>query len=362
MEGDSTDILHDIGEVSTGGVFVYDLSARRLEYVNQPFVQLTGIAVDKLRKNLHALKAAVNHDAALLEEQYETLRTTGVLLNLELQLANSGKPVLVDAYLLHRYNKIVVFVKDISKTKEHMDYITEFGARKNVMLDMIAHQLSRPLNMTYLLLDRIDELVETQQVRQASMPLRIIRENTQQCIDLIHSFINEEHILSPSISVAANRFDVLYKIKVAIEHFQQFAPGKQYIIDCPDKQLYAVGDDVKFFQIINNLVSNATKFTDPKGKIDITVRDTKTTLKIAVADNGMGIPDYLQPYIFDPHSKASRSGLRGEKSTGMGLYIVKKLVSLMDGTMTFASKEDEGSTFVIELPKHYRSRRSIQKD
>jgi two-component system sensor histidine kinase VicK len=70
-----------------------------------------------------------------------------------------------------------------------------------------------------------------------------------------------------------------------------------------------------------------------------------------VADTGIGVPAELQPVLFDKFSKARRPGLRGEESTGLGMSIIKTLVTWHGGKIWFSSEENKGTTFYIELPK-----------
>jgi two-component system sensor histidine kinase VicK len=102
---------------------------------------------------------------------------------------------------------------------------------------------------------------------------------------------------------------------------------------------------------VNNLISNAIKWSTTKSQIEIRVEEKSETFSLSVIDTGIGVPEHLQRFLFDKNSRASREGLRGEKSIGLGLYIVKKLVGLMDGQISYSSKEGKGSTFTIEFPK-----------
>jgi two-component system sensor histidine kinase VicK len=81
------------------------------------------------------------------------------------------------------------------------------------------------------------------------------------------------------------------------------------------------------------------------------VEESDFTFTLIVKDDGIGIPDHLQPLVFKKYTPAGRQGLQGEKSIGVGLSIVKNLVSLMKGSIRFESKENKGATFFVTLPK-----------
>ena len=108
---------------------------------------------------------------------------------------------------------------------------------------------------------------------------------------------------------------------------------------------------MKFFQIMNNLIINAIKFTPENKSISVTVENGSKDFIVAVIDEGIGIPDHLKPFVFQKYTPAGRTGLHGEKSVGIGLSIVKRLTELMKGKITFRSEEYKGSTFSLIIPK-----------
>jgi two-component system sensor histidine kinase VicK len=110
-------------------------------------------------------------------------------------------------------------------------------------------------------------------------------------------------------------------------------------------------DEVKFMQVINNLISNAIKFTHDGGIITIRIEEKKNLILISIQDNGIGIPEHLQDGLFEKFTKARRPGIKGEPSVGLGMSISKTIVEWHKGRMWFESKEHKGTTFYIELPK-----------
>jgi len=113
-------------------------------------------------------------------------------------------------------------------------------------------------------------------------------------------------------------------------------------------------DRLRLSQVIRNLLSNAFKFTDPKGEVILRFRLSNefkdACLEISVQDTGIGIPDEKQRMIFEAFQQADGSISRKYGGTGLGLSISKMLVGLMGGSLGLKSKEGEGSTFYIYLP------------
>jgi len=280
----------------------------------------------------------------------QQLNDDSQLHSIELRLRNS-RIISCDAYLLREQHLAILIAKDISNSKQFLNYIIEFGARKDALLDMLAHNLSGPLNLTNNLLNLVDQINNTQQYKTINSQTRLIRENTQQCIEIINSLLMEEHLASAKVFVESNRFDVVAKSRIVIERIKPFNADKEISLYPDADQIFISLDDVKYFQVVHNLISNAVKYTPPAGKVSVEIIEMEDRVVITVADNGIGIPEHLQPYVFQRNTPAARQGLKGERSIGMGLYIVKKLVELMKGELTFESNENAGTKFVVWLPK-----------
>jgi two-component system sensor histidine kinase VicK len=125
---------------------------------------------------------------------------------------------------------------------------------------------------------------------------------------------------------------------------------KHYEIESSAPQVFAEVDQVKFMHLMQNLVSNAAKFTPAGGHIRVKVQQEPDAVLLSVSDDGIGIPEALQPHLFDRFTKARRPGLKGEVTTGLGLSIVRRVVELHGGSIRVESKENEGTTFFVRVP------------
>jgi two-component system sensor histidine kinase VicK len=353
MKNYSLKTIREIGQISSDGVVVFNIDDSKIAYFNKGLTKILGISKEVISAaSLEKLRRFLRDNDEFLKSHLEMLLEKSKILNLELRVKSEvDKYISCDAYILKKSSLIFCIAKDVTKSKQHSNYITEFGARKDVILDMVAHNLSGPLNMMNNLMDLIDQQSKLYNLKRIDIPARLIRENTQKCIEIINSFMIEEHLASKDIYVERNRFDVLAKIAVEVSRLKQFHKLKEIKVLTDKKELFITGDDVKFFQVIHNLLSNAVKFTDSKGRITIEIIDDDRDFTVSVSDNGVGIPEFLQPHIFEKNTPAARPGLNGERSVGMGLYIVKKLVELMHGTLAFQSEEKKGTTFTLRLQK-----------
>lgn len=117
----------------------------------------------------------------------------------------------------------------------------------------------------------------------------------------------------------------------------------------PQKPVFAWINKEKMHRVMDNLISNAVKFSAEEVGIEVSLRDASGSALIDVKDFGVGIPDNLLPNIFDRFSKASRKGLHGEESIGLGLSIVKQIITKHGGEVNVKSVERQGTTFTISL-------------
>ncbi|AOM78791.1 ATP-binding protein [Pedobacter steynii] len=109
-------------------------------------------------------------------------------------------------------------------------------------------------------------------------------------------------------------------------------------------------DRPKFKRAIYNLISNSIKFTNQNGKIELSTVVANNMLKLVVKDNGIGIPKNIQEQIFDKFTRAKRQGTAGEPTTGLGMYLTKRIIELHDGSIEVESDGESGTSFSVFLP------------
>lgn len=345
--------IQRIGNLSKDGVFVYDLRGGRFRYVNQPFAALFNLNRELLQEQPKlVLPYLRSEDAYYLRHRLQELEKEHCVRNAEFRLHFSDgaiRHLTCDAYQLDDPSVVAGFVKDLTLEKEHEDYIINYGARKDTLLDMMTHNLSGPLYLSQNILNWMQEAQQTPEDIRSQ--LHIIQENTRHCLDIVNDFLKQEHIESERIYVKKTRFNVLERIIATLDRLIASNRDKKFQLITELDNLNISTDSVKFFQIIHNLVSNAIKFTPVNGRIDIIVEETESSFIIRVRDNGIGIPLALQASLFEKRTPSGRDGLNKEASTGLGLSIVKTLTELLGGKIWFETEENKGSVFSVELPK-----------
>jgi two-component system, OmpR family, sensor histidine kinase VicK len=341
--------------------FVYNLQHRELEYINAAFEEIWQISREECMRNLsYVLETIHPEDRRFAYEQYEKIYTNGSFLQRkEFRIVVPGgatKWIKMSARCVGQHDQIVYiagFAEDVTPVKAYIDKLIADNAQKNTVLEIIAHDLAAPFST-------IQGLVNTLHVSLAHNPdpevrqlLTYIQDTCKRGMNLIHDFINQKFLESSQIELRKQRVDIVKKVRQFLSDFQhtEAVHARKLEVISLDTPIFARVDELKFVQVIYNLVSNAVKFTREDGKILIAVTEQEKYVLLVVQDDGIGISKGLQTNLFDKFTKSRRSGLRGEKSVGLGLSIVKTIVELHQGRIWVESEENQGTTFFIQFPK-----------
>jgi two-component system sensor histidine kinase/response regulator len=141
-------------------------------------------------------------------------------------------------------------------------------------------------------------------------------------------------------------------ISEAVQEYQEAAARKNLRLNLflPETETVIFGDTTALNQVLDNLISNAVKFSFPDKDINITVRSMAECLECTIQDQGPGFTPEDKQKMFRRYGRLSARPTGGEPSTGLGLSIVKKLVQEMGGEVACESQAGEGATFTLRLP------------
>lgn len=243
-------------------------------------------------------------------------------------------------------------VEDITKQHSMLANAIRYQAKKNSMLEILSHDLASPLMLAEQMSDYLTERLEPLQDGELNRLIEGMRTACQEGVELIRTFLDQEFLDSTSVELVFARVDLAERVRIILDNYQQRQrlAGHQFLYEVSHPSIYAEVDENRILLIINNLISNAIKFTPDGGWVRVRLSRHVDHVLLEVSDNGIGIPEELQPVLFDRFTKARRTGLRGEKTTGLGMSIIKSVVSLHHGKIRFESQEGQGTSFFIELP------------
>lgn len=246
---------------------------------------------------------------------------------------------------------ILLAIEDVTERKRAFDLLRDGDRRKDEFLAMLAHELRNPLGAmsnALELLERGDIGPDVEQRARA-----MIRRQIEQEVRLVDDLLDVSRITRGAIVLKKDRVDLVglvVDVLAATRHVIE-ARGHRVTTVIPSEAILIDGDATRLEQVVANLLSNAAKYTEPGGSINLTLvrEDRQAVLK--VADNGIGIAPELLPEIFGLFVQAARSPDRSQGGLGLGLTLVQRLVELHDGTVEAVSRGlGTGSTFVVRLP------------
>jgi two-component system sensor histidine kinase VicK len=248
---------------------------------------------------------------------------------------------------------LIVQAEDVTLIKEYANVLNNHNNKKNNILTMLAHDLAGPLgaiqNFTALL-DRETKNFNNPKLDKFISSIERIAKNS---IHLIHTYIDQEFMESADVKVLKKRVDLFAKVKLGVTTYTETENDLDITFDVKANldHIYVGIDEDKFLQVINNLISNALKFTPKGGSININLEEKDKSVLISISDTGIGIPKAYHNTLFEKFTNARRRGLKGEVTTGLGMSIIKTIVEWHGGSIWFNSEENVGTTFFIEIPK-----------
>ncbi|MCR5886433.1 PAS domain-containing sensor histidine kinase [Hymenobacter sp. J193] len=246
-------------------------------------------------------------------------------------------------------------LEDISERKKLAINHKRLYDAQETILHLAAHDLKSPISNIQLLVDLLKREEALQELKPADT-----QQHVQKLLSLIEQSCTEAGVLLKDVlylgqleatKLEKHQTDLGAFLSERLQVFQVVAQDKgiDLELDLPRETLTANIHADKFGRILDNLLTNAMNFTPPGGSICVRLQQHEGHIRLVVKDTGLGIPPELQAKVFDKFSTASRSGLYGDTTTGLGLFITKQIVELHEGKIWLESKEQEGTTFFIDL-------------
>jgi signal transduction histidine kinase/ActR/RegA family two-component response regulator len=220
---------------------------------------------------------------------------------------------------------------------------------KDEFLAMLGHELRNPLSPIVTAL----ELMKLKPGRDTSDERKIIERQVRHLVRLVDDLLDVAKITRGKVELKKESVEVSDVLDKAIEIASHLFEQRRHrlTIDVPKQGLLWTGDPVRLAQSVANLLTNAARYTNPGGHVQLSAAREADELVIRVVDDGVGISADMLPHVFDLFVQGKRSSDRAEGGLGIGLALVKNLVSLHGGFVTaYSAGIGRGSEFVIHLP------------
>jgi signal transduction histidine kinase len=225
------------------------------------------------------------------------------------------------------------------------------GALDRLKSDFIAiasHELRTPLSLILLYAAMLRE-----QMGEAAGPqLDAVLRASARLKNIIETMLNLRYLETGEMALELTRFDLRGVVREECEDYQEHAETEELVLmaDLPDEEVLIQADKEQVRVVLDNLISNAVRFTPTGGRVQVTLCRQHDEVEISVADTGLGIKPKDLEQIFDRFYQVEDHMTRRHGGMGLGLSIVKGLVELHGGRVWAESTPGQGSRFVVMLP------------
>ncbi len=302
------------------------------------------------------LKAVHTEDSDRVRAEFERCRHEGAVLNIEFRvtwpdgsvrwLKDQGKtfrgpdgPFMTGAAV------------DITDRKQMEDQLRDADRRKDEFLAMLGHELRNPLAP-------MRSVMETLQRQRLDGPAlerayAMLDRQVVHLSRLVDDLLDVSRITRGLVELSKQPVNLAEVVDQAVEMATPAIEGRghELSLTLPHKPLRVEGDATRLTQVVFNLLNNAAKYTDPRGKIWLTFQRDADQAVLRVRDNGTGMKPDLVPKVFDLFTQGERTLDRSQGGLGLGLTLVRRLVEMHGGTVEAHSEgSGQGSEFTVRLP------------
>ncbi|MBU4397542.1 hypothetical protein KKC08_05240 [Patescibacteria group bacterium] len=234
--------------------------------------------------------------------------------------------------------------------------LKELSSLKDEFVSIASHELRTPMTAikSYLWLALNKHKKELSQKLTTNLNRAYI--STERTITLVKDMLTISRIEGRRLDLNFVKLDLALLAKQVFDELKIKADEKQikFSFEKPEFKSFTRADEHKITEVLQNIISNAIKFTPPKGSVQIFFQDKNGKIETSIKDTGPGIPKRSMPNLFKKFGRlgGSFAKLAETPGTGLGLYIAKQIIGLHKGRIWVQSKVGEGSTFIFSLPKY----------
>lgn len=244
---------------------------------------------------------------------------------------------------LQEYLKRMAF----SHFEHTKNQLKDKNEKMNHFVGVVAHDLRTPLgsiqNYSQLLL-------ENEAPEDYTNYLHRINNISRQASQLVDEILDLASIRGGKINLQLRPYDCSDLIDDVIEGSKYLARKKSVSLEKKSDHIMILADPLRLYQVLNNLIVNAIKFSMPEGRVKISATSYGNYVRFEVIDQGIGMPEEISSSLFDSDHKKGRSGTAGEKSTGYGLILVNDIIEAHQSKIFVDSRVNQGSKFWFDIP------------
>lgn len=242
------------------------------------------------------------------------------------------------------------------KLKTALDEAKAANRAKSNFLATMSHEVRTPLTSSLGSLGLLSSVMSDQFSEEGRNLLDIALRNNQALLRLVNELLDYEKVLSGTLVIETSSHDIRALTSNVVKDLQGYAQtlSVNFVFDDHDQPVFAKVQAHRYEQILNNLLSNAAKFSKPDSDIVISVKSAEGAVVTCIKDTGPGIPEEFRETIYEQFTQIDGSSTRQHGGTGLGLAISKALSERMEGSLYFDTVVGVGSTFYMRFPESSR--------
>jgi signal transduction histidine kinase len=231
------------------------------------------------------------------------------------------------------------------------DQLVEADKLKDEFVALISHDLRTPLTSIIGYVELTLEEVGPELDAERRAYLEVVSRSSERLLRLVDDLLFVARLQAGRLVLERSQLDLCLIASQAVEEARPRAESKQLTLEfAGDSPLLIDGDKGRLFQLLDNLITNAIKFTPEGGRIDVRAIRSGSTAVLDVSDTGIGLGQGEADLVFDRFFRSARVVAEQVPGTGLGLFIARAIVEAHNGTIGVSSRDSGGATFHIELP------------
>ena len=341
--------LRGLFEFSPVGIALNDYATGAFLDVNDALLAPGGYSREEfLKMSYRDITPPEYAEAEALQLQYlRQFKRYGPYEKEYIRKDGSRYPVVLNGMMLKEESGrrlIWSIIEDVSERKRAEQIKSEF-------LSTVSHELRTPLTSIAGALSLLEGGALGSFPEDVRQMLSIAYRNSQHLTYLINDLLDMEQLVAGKLTVTLTTQPLMPVIETSVRENQSFADqfGVQQVIVEREDNVRVDVDAERLHQVMTNLLSNAAKFSPASGTVRVRVRRQGDWVRVAVEDDGQGVPEEFRDHIFQKFSQADNSDTRRKRGTGLGLAISRELVERMQGRIGFESVVGHGATFYFDL-------------
>lgn len=260
--------------------------------------------------------------------------------------------------LIRKTNELEKTIEELRESNNQRDIIMGNYERtkqeekvKNEILTNISHEFKTPINVIYSAIQTLELKENNEEKINFKDYSFVIKQNCNRLIRLVNNFIDVTRFDNGDIKPNFENRNIVELTENIASSVIPFAESKNLhiIFDTSDEEIYSLVDVELYERLILNIFSNAIKYTNIEGNIEVNILKRNKDVKIAIRDYGIGISEENLKIIFNRFERADKTFSRDTEGSGLGLSISQKIVEILNGNIKIFSKEKKGTTVVITL-------------